>query len=241
MNSEVLNGFPIQAQAALASTVKKIQQIEIQIEAAEITNDETLGTAGDLDKYIATQLKIGDEKRKEFTEPLDDAKKAVMAVWNPLKNRLEKARRDLRAKMNNYAREAEAERRRLAAEARKAQEEEALRLAEQLAESDAEVADSFLEASAKFIDKKKTAGPTRGNYGSATSIRKRWIGEVVDLPAMLDAIARGALSEELISVNIGKLNDYARTVATSEKGLKDGEEVLVSGVRIFQDVGVGVR
>jgi len=130
----------IQSEAGKAKTLA---------EAYEIDGPETYEMAGKDLQQIKARLKAVDEQRKSITRPLDEAKKAIMALFDAptrflqgaeglLKQKMlafseeqERKQRELRAKLEEEARK---ERERLAAEAAAARakaEEEARKLREQ--------------------------------------------------------------------------------------------------------------
>jgi hypothetical protein len=169
----------VEISKAMTPLTQRLEQIEVQVQTAEIATDEDLGKAADLTKYIQTQLKVGDEKRLEFTRPLDEQKATVMNFWNPIKKRLEKAKADLGKKITAYQVEAEKRKREEEAERRRIEEEQALERAEQLeSEGKTEAASAVMDIATKEAPKKKTA-PKRGAMASS-SIRTRWVFEVED-------------------------------------------------------------
>lgn len=103
------------------------------VERAAVSDDETLGKAGDLDNILRACERHIEETHGEVKRPYLIAGRAVDAERKKLDGPLADARQRLKAKMNDYMAKREAERRaeqaRIAAEQRAA--EEAARAAEQ--------------------------------------------------------------------------------------------------------------
>lgn len=159
---------------------------------------------------------LTDEKKK-FTEPYNDALKAVRGWFKPGEERLEKVISMLQRKMSAYVVEeqerrkkaqreadaaAEAERRRLAERARRAEEAGKEEKAQELQQKAAEVVTEVV--------------PQRVQ-AETTKTTMVWKGRVKDKIAFIKAVADGVIPDSLVEIDEGKLNGIARQ---SEGGMK---------------------
>lgn len=177
--------------------LKKTADVPALVKKAEgltITNQEQYTLAGDILKEIKTRIKELDDERKKITKPLDDAKKAVMNLFKPPTELLEKAEVKVKTSMLAHTEEQE----------RKAREEEK-RLRE-IAEKEAERQRKALEAKimrAESSGKTEKAEELREQIENIAipdipvvapaietpkgiSYRDKWTAEVVDFKALPD-------------------------------------------------------
>lgn len=208
-------------------------QLEEQVNLAEVNNDESLSKAGDLYKIIDTQLKKGEDARKSLVSPLNNHVKWINAQFKPISDRLTAIKNTLKGKMDGFV----AEQRKIAEakaeeERRKAEEEAMQRASELEQQGDAEAAAAVIDAAADLPTTVPKGEISRGNYGSSTSARVDWKGECVNLQEMCAAIGRGDLPTEFVSVNQAKLNAFAT---------KKKVEKTNWGVRLYKKVSASVR
>lgn len=170
---------------------------------ATVENEETAGRVGDFVKQISTAIKNVDTARTSTKEPYLAGGRAVDGFFNPLKEKLDKAKRALTDRVGDYQRRKAAEERaaREAAERQAREAEEAARKAAEEAERAAQTDDDLdaaiaaEEAARKAAEQaeaaKKAASASaadlsrsRGDYGSVASLRTTWAGELVDRAAL---------------------------------------------------------
>lgn len=194
-----------------------------QAKRAVIDSEDKLGLGGELTKSITNRVKAIDEKRKEFTKPLDEAKASVMDAFRPAVDTLNEAKSIIKGKCDAYL---QAEQRRRAEEAaaqRRAAEEEARKAAEaQLEEGDFEAAAEIVQQAAGVVEAiQPEKVQATGLYGTSTSGTRVVSGEVTDLPAFVAFLftPEGKLLSDtlglgnLIEVKKSGVNKLARVAA----------------------------
>lgn len=207
----------------IATTIPHLREfdssVNVSVEATALvikdqpsfeTATTMLNTAKDLLDVLTT------EKRK-FTEPYNEALKAVRGWFKPGEERLERVISVLNKKMSAYVteeqerrraeqrkrdQEAEAERRRLEKQAERAEakgnEEKAQELQQKAAQVVTEVVPQRVQA-------------------ETTKTTMVWKGRVKDKIAFIKAVADGVIPDSLVEIDEGKLNGIARQ---SEGGMK---------------------
>ena len=185
-----------------------------------IQSDEDLGKASDLLKFIKTLFKKAEEERKSITDPINASVKILNAKFKTITDPLDKAEKDIKAKILAF----ELDKRRKAEEAARL---EALRIAEESALAALNATESTIfddapevttEAPATTIT---AATPIRGNYGSTTTLVKRWTFEVTDI---------SKVPPEFLEVNLVAVREEIR------KGIR-----TIEGIRIFETESVSSR
>lgn len=230
------NGTLEQAEKVMEGLSPTIWEVEKKAkEMAGLIKDDP--SYLEADRFLAeikrTSKRI-DEERKKFTEPLDKVKSAIMGLVKPKMLILAQAEAVLKGSMRKWyiseqdrkAREA----RRLQEEARKKAEDEKLKQAEGLEKAgQPALADQVISTPTVVSEPKVTSAIDKGGSYS----RKVWKAEVVDLKAFLQTIvnANGSM-DGFVQINQSALNSFARTY---------GEKSVISGVRFFEDVVMGVR
>lgn len=191
--------------------------------AYEITSPE-IREAATIDLVAIKKMADGVEaKRKEITVPLDNAKKAVMALFAPLSDLLTDAKRVLEQKILLFDRKIEAERRAAqeaqeqAARAERARLEEAARKA--AASGQTIEAEVLAEAATLVAAAPVVVEPLAG----ATQTRTTWSAELVDMRALARAVGEGTVPVEWLSMNAPIANAHARA--------RRSEDIGVPGVR----------
>ena len=183
----------------------------------ECTDDEIAGKIGDFVKQVTAHQKLLDTTRVGEKEPFLAGGRTVDGFFNPPKDRLDKALAPVRNKVTVYLR-AKADRERREAEERaRQQREEADRLAREAAEreakSKAESAALMEQAAAVETEAAKAeqtiadAKPadfarTRGDYGSVTTLSRRWTfrdlkRDEIDLTALRPYLSVDAIEKAL--------------------------------------------
>ena len=189
-----------------------------------IQSDEDLGKASDLLKFIKTLFKKAEEERKSITDPINASVKILNAKFKTITDPLDKAEKDIKAKILAF----ELDKRRKAEEA--ARIEQARLATEQadriLNDIEATIFDDVPEIDLSTpepasLDPFKAPAPIRGNYGSTTTLVKRWTFEVTDI---------SKVPPEFLEVNLVAVREEIR------KGIR-----TIEGIRIFETESVSSR
>ena len=204
----------------------------------EVITADQADLAGDVLKGLKKWASGSEAQRKEIVKPFNDGVKAINANFKVMMLPIstEVARIDsmlkkyLQAKAERERKLREEEEARLLAEAEKASQ--AAALAEDGAEKEVEqqTADALLDTAVKVS--KPPSKSVRSTYGTTTTLRDNWKGEVSDLKCLLAAIVRGEAPENLIQINQAEINRVAKQV--KEKG-------NVPGIRFYNDQAVFSR
>lgn len=204
-----------------------------------VTDDESCGKVSDFIKQIDAAIKLTEARRTTAKAPALDAGRAIDGFFKPLDDKLTKARKTLKDRVEAYLRhKAEVERKRredearAAEEARKAAEKAALAAIEQAPEAVAEQAleratdAQFFETQAKIATEAKPAemARTRGELGSMATLATTWAVEITDLSKIPLETLRGHISQDAIEK---ALRSYLRT-------LPKPVTVEMPGVRFFE-------
>jgi len=153
----------------LASLEESSQPLLRWLHDLNVDSPEQQKTAEDLLISARHAWKQADEKRRELTRPLDNAKQSIIDLFNPYMNRLDTAINILNRELTAY------HQRRVALrleEQRRAMETQAVRMKE--AEETGEVVEPL-----KFPDVPTVAKTSRANLGTVT-YRDEWHVHVVD-------------------------------------------------------------
>lgn len=194
-----------------------------------IANDADCAAATAEMNACAKRLKELDALRKSITKPMDEAKKAVMALFNPVTEKYTQAVAIYKAGIADYQRrvEAEATAARLAAEAAAAQQRQALEIAAQQS-TDACEREALQEAAASII-----AAPVAvAAKVEGATVRKKLKAEVVDLAAFLRYAADHPELHGCISVKAGALDRYVAAT---------GGAVEIAGVKVHEETTIACR
>lgn len=185
-----------------------------------IESDKDLENASDLVKFIKALVKKADDERLSITKPIKDSIKLLESKFKTVTDPLDKAETDVKRKMLAYTQEKQRKAAEEAARVAEAQRLAELEAAERTIFDDAPdlAGEAPIEASAPV--------PTtvRGNYGSTSSIVKRWTYKVENLAIL--ANARPDLVQEI----------SAAVNAEIRKGERE-----IPGLKIFQEDSISVR
>lgn len=226
--------------------------------AAEFVIDgpETYQVAADELRDIKARISRLDEQRKSITKPLDDAKKAVMALFNPVIDRLTEAEKSVKGAILTYQDEQERKRKeeqaRLEAAARAERER-----AEAAARAQAEEARRLLEesqraAAAESAEIRRQAEELRqqAEQAAANAAAAQVIAETVVAPAAVEVIdapqgigTRGSVEFEVESMldlvkHIAEHPELVNLLKTDDVKLRAyvravGTSARIPGVRVF--------
>lgn len=174
-----------------------------------------------------------DETRKTMTKPLDEAKKSIMAFFEPATTSLTKAESIYKQKIIAFDK-TEAEK---ALKLQRELEEKARLQREALEKEAAELAKAGNAEAASIVAEQAqiTTAPIVNIAPpkvAGISTRKNWKAEVVDVLALVKAVAEGKAPLELIAPNMTVINRYAK--ASEDK-------LNIPGVRAFNDVVIASR
>lgn len=173
------------------SVVKEAEQetqlIVKEAQALTIKTQNDFELAGNLRMKIKGRIKELDEKRKSITAPLDLAKKNIMALFNPIIDRLNEGIKNLDIGIIDYteiqdrkAREAQAK---AEEEARKAREKAEAKARELEAQGKTEKAQAMQEKADSIIAPVITPATPKI---AGQSTQEKWYAEVTDFKALSD-------------------------------------------------------
>ena len=202
-------------QARVVMLVERVGTVEVTTAAendvAAVMLAEIKGRAKDMDTL-----------RKSMTRPLDESKRRIMDLFRPIEQQLADAEQHLKGQMLGFNRQ---EQRRLEAE-RAAAEAERQRLASEAAQAVQE--GRYTDAVVAAEDSLAVPEPPRTPQRAAgTSVLTTWHAEVVDIQALLLAVATGEAPLGLVKADQSALDALAR--ATKQEG------VAVPGVRFYKE------
>jgi hypothetical protein len=237
-------GEMTQAEGALIEMSPNIDLIVKRAqELATINDNESFIRADGFLVDIKEARKILDTKRKEFTQPLDLAKKRIMDSYKPKDTALAEAEMIIKGGTRKWfiaeqARKAEEERKQreeaARAEAeRKRKEQEAIdKAAAQEAAGKPKEAEQTIKEAVKPVytptpEKVKTSFDSGRSYGTKT-----WKCEVHSAVHFFRAVAEDPYLSQYVEIKISKLNQKAR----EKKGMVDWP-----GIKVTEDVVMGVR
>lgn len=181
----------------------EVQQFIYDNQEIAVTTREQYQEAGDIIKVVNMKIKKVDEKRKQYTKPLDESKVAIMADAKAIMEPLERFVDEVKSKMLEFHK---AETARIAEEQRKID-------AEALAKAKAEGA-SEVTVPVLAVEKK-----SHGEL-STTSVVKRWTYEVT---------AESQVPREFLAIDSVKVRKAIAEGARLITGLKVfQEESIVS-------------
>ena len=214
-----------------ADAEKALSKIEFNFpEVYVIQSSEQFVEAGETLKGVKQQQHQLDALRKTMTRPLDEAKRAILALFEPRVGQLDRIEKALKAAVAKYTREREEARRLEEARLREQQRKEAERLEARAeaarAKGQEEKAEALLDRIPSvpivLVDTEKVAG---------ISMRMLWQAEVVNLRELAAFVAESG-STAYITPDLAALGATAR----STEGL-----AKVPGVLFYETPSVGVR
>lgn len=89
----------------IGSVKDEVDEILYNFQEVKITNADEYTNAGDVLKQVQMKLKRIDEKRKEYTQPMDQAKKRIMDDFKQVTQPLEEFIATVKGKMLDWYRE----------------------------------------------------------------------------------------------------------------------------------------
>ena len=191
--------------------------LRAKVDALEVVDQESYNLANAINK----QAYEGKKAFHTWFDPIDEASKkqrqATIAQGKKIDDPFDYVIKITGTKAAAYMRAEQArvaeEKRRIEEAARKAAEEEQIKLAEKLAaEGKNDAADAAISAPV-FIPKAEVAELEKAE---GVSYRDVWSAEVVDLMALVKAVAEGKVSLSYLAANDTALNSWARTTKGAE-------------------------
>jgi len=218
----------------LARQIQQAETILKQAEAMPVSTEQEYQTAIKFVKMVKVSLKSLEEMRKRFKKPYDEGAKTIQGIFSPPLGKLEKAEKDIKAKIKKFDDAKEAEARRIAEEEARKYEAEQKRLAEEAKKADAE-GDSI--TAFKLREEIRHAAPpavTGSVESSADGVSKRgtWKAVVMDRDAFIKAALADESLHNLFDPNISALNKYAQ--------LTEGTR-HIEGIKFYKDTTIAVR
>ena len=211
-----------------------VMEGEVAYHNAEFTGVE-IKTKTDLDaatadmNACAKRVKELEALRKSITKPMDEAKKAVMNIFNPVIDRYSQAITIYKRGIADYHDRAEAAAlaARLEAEKAAAEQRQALALAAEQATDESEK-EALQDAAASII-----AAPVAvAAKVEGATVRKKLKAEVVDLAAFLRYAADHPELHGCISIKAGALDRYVAAT---------GGAVEIAGVKFHEETTIACR
>lgn len=209
----------------LEAESQQVATLLIRVSTVTVTDAASNVEAARMLSLVKGRAKEIDTLRRSMTRPLDDSKKRIMDMFRPVEQDLADAEQHVKGVMLEWDR---AERQRLdqeraaAAAERQRLADEAMRAARQGRYAEAKVA---AEDSLVVPEPPKIPPKVHG-----TAVVYTWHAEVVDMEALVLAIATGDAPISLIQVNQRALTALAR-------GTKQEGEML-PGVRFWRESGI---
>ena len=184
-------------------------------------------------KIIKAKSKDLDALRKSMTQPLDEAKRRILALFKVPQDRLQEAESAIKGALLVYSEKQEARRAaeeaRLREQARKEEERLRARAEKAAAGGHEEKAEALIEQ-AEGVLTPIVASPQPKVSG--VTMRTTWKAEVTDKAALIKAVAEGKVPDVALEPNMTFLNqqarslkdalDYAGVEALSEKTVAAG-------------------
>lgn len=225
MTNEITTVAPI---ARIDEEQKRIATLVERAGVVEITTAAENARAGEMLAEVKGRAKDMDDLRKSMTRPLDESKKRIMDLFRPIEQQLADAEQHLKGAMIGFQQQEE---RRLAAE-RAAADAERERLAAEASRAAEE--GRFTDAIVASEDSLAVPEPPKAPPRAAgTSFGETYKAEVIDLAALVLAVAMGEAPISLIKADETTLGALAR--ATKQEG------VVIPGVRFYREAVMSAR
>lgn len=226
---QIIPAVPAETKTEIAS----LADLALQSSQLVITSQTEYQNAADLLADIKRRGKALEEKRKAITAPLDAAKKAAMDMFRPAVDAIDAFEKSVKDKMAGFVREQERIRRETeAAAAEKARKEQEKLLAQ--AEK-AAAAGKLEKAEALELQAASTVAVTpaiEAPVAAGAHARRVWKARLTDKMALIQAVADGRASPELLDFNQSVGNGLA-------KALKSG--MNIPGLESYEDISIAAR
>ena len=183
---------------------QRIEDFEGSAERCKVTDDDTLGRAGDLIKGIRAAGNVVNAAHKAAKQPYLDGGRAVDAEKNALADRLDRMKRKVEDESRVYFAKREAKRRAEEERQRVLQRRQAdeAAAAEALRREAADAGDAEAMEQVPVVSEAVSAPierePVRSDAGTTVSGRKVWKSEVTDYVAAFPTVATNEKVREAI-------------------------------------------
>ena len=194
-----------------AADVENANTVLATAQAIDVVDQDSADNAGKFVKECMAAKKALEDRRKEITKPLDDAKKSIMDLFRGPTDTIEKARNTAKAKITQYANMQERiarEERRKAEEKARAEAEKARKKVEEYAEKGRE---DKAEEWANKAEEREAApidAPPEKTKVSGVAMRTYYEAQVTNLPDFLKAVAEGKVPPSCVKIEQGALNKF---------------------------------
>lgn len=228
---------------AQADIVTPAERALKMAEGWSITDDETYALAADELTAIKSKQKALEDMRTSITGPMNQALKAVNAVFKSPAELLERAERLIKGHMIAYADKREAERRAAELAARRAAEEAERLAAEEHARAakeagqgdmfdDAPSAESAAADAAIMAIASAPVAPPVLKAAGVSKVKVTMKAEVFDKAAFIAHIAQAPAYLDLVDINATKLNQLAKAL---------GSNLNMPGVKLVEEKSIAAR
>lgn len=214
-------------EAALAH-ISQAQTAYERATALIVSDQPQYNEAGDFIAELKSYKKKLDAERHDITDPLDVAKKKILAKFKPHIEAIDAAISSINTKMVNFFRaqekiriEAEAK----AAEKARKEQEKLQKRAEKAADKGQDEKADGLNQQASMVTAAPVE-PTATKQTASTTMVTTYKALVFDKLALIEAVAKGDESMELLEVNQVALNK----MATAQK-----ESMKIAGVKVISN------
>lgn len=217
------------AAPAASDLQNEVSEARMTADMILITDDASLQIATAEMNRMAKRVKELEAARKKITQPIDQAKKNVMALFKPATDGYTTAINKIKLAIAVYhdKREREIAEARAKAEAEAAEQRKALEAAAEAAESPEEA--QALADTAAMVTAAPVAAPEKT---SGMSVRKVWKAEIADKAAFLAHVAQHPELLECVDVRIAALERFISAT---------GGAVVIPGVTIHQETQIATR
>lgn len=209
---------------------KKFFKMDGKEEVSTIESDEDFDRACNFALDCNTVEKRLDTRRKAIVDEPNKFVKRVNGVINPYIDRINTVRVKVTTAARLYKAKKDAAQQKKDAEERAAREKEALDRAQRLQDSGhTEAANQLLDIAASAPKPVTTKRTVSGGSAFDTT---RWVGEIADKKALLQAAIEGRIPLDKIEISQAYLNERARELK---------KEMVVDGIKITQSNNLGLR
>lgn len=223
----------VAAEAAVDDTKEEIRVLTVTVEGQKIETDEQLGSSSALLGVIKKRRRDLEELRMSITRPMDEAKRRVMAIFQPAEDGLLDVEKTLKDAILAYTREQarlQYEAQAKLDDAANRERDRLRRLAEKQRAADHTDRAEVSEERAETVEAPIVQAPSVPK--GPVHVRTTWSAEVVDLLELVKACAEGRQPLGLLQPNVVALNDLARI---------QKDKMEIPGVSAVAKQGVAVR
>ena len=176
-----------------------------------VSNQDEYETAGDIIAGLKKWKGDLETERKSLVKPLNDVVKKLNAKFKPHTDKIDLSIKQVNSKMTEFFRIEEKKRldaeAKAAEKARKEQDKINERARKQAEKGNHEKAEALQEQALNV--QPKAVEPTANKQTSKTTMVTTWKAQVYDKLALIEAVAKGDASMELLEVNQSALNKLA--------------------------------